>query len=613
MEAGTRAKTRGNDYMRSGQHLEAAGEYTKAIEALGETAILLANRAQAYLSLGRLEEALEDSAKAADLDPMYVKAHHRQGKALEGLKRQEEARKCFERILALDPTNLEAKQGIDRCPPVPTAAPPAIDLSPYMADSQETIQAVLVAAARLRTEGLEHLQAGRYTEAKSCLEGGLKVTMDLTSPQPETVNREKAMLFSALGEAYKGLKDLKLALNYHNTAVRLGKGSEDEAEILFKRGLTYQERAQSDLSRADFTQTLVLKPDFALAAQALARITHQEREETEKIAKQQAADLANLISQATVCKERGNSAFTRHDYDAATIDFSSGLSLIASKEHSQPHFASDPGLKTLKSALYSNRAACSLELNCNTFAIRDCKEVLALDPTSLKALYRLSQAYTNCGQFDLAIAQLEKALEREPGNKAFSKEMEALRKRKEAGEGKGEEKFKRKGGRKVSFKDFAAPGEDPAGFQLSEKKQEDIAEISSSSVPRPVSPPSESKPVPTASTEPPVSLTAFQTHIHSLHNNLPSIAAYLQSLNPTYILDLCGRYPLDIDLLTMLLQALQFVPKDLALVYLEGLAHTDRFALNVKMLSKADKGELAVLVQGMGAEADRLASLYHLS
>ena len=598
--------------MRSGQHLEAAGEYTKAIEGLGETAILLANRAQAYLNLGRLEEALEDSAKAADLDPMYLKAHHRQGKALEGLKRQEEARKCFERILALDPNNLEAKQGLDRCPSVPTAAPPAIDLSPYMADSQETIQAVLGIAAGLRTEGLEHLQAGRFTEAKSCFEAGLKATMDLTSP-PETVNGEKAMLFSALGEAYKGLKDLKSALNYHNSAVRLGKGSGNEAEILFNRGLTYQARAQSDLSRADFTQALVLKPDFPSAAQALARITQQETEETEKIAKQQSADIESLISQATACKERGNSAFTRHDYDLATSEFTSGLSLIASKEHSNPRFASDPGLKSLKSALYSNRAACSLELNCNTFAIRDCKEVLALDPTSLKALYRLSQAYTNCGQFDLAIAQLEKALEREPGNKAFSKEMEALRKRKEAVEGKGEEKFKRKGGRKVSFKDFAAPGEDPSSSLLSEKKQEERAENSSVAVPLPATPPSEAKPVPAASTEPPASLTAFQTHILSLHNNLPSIAAYLQSLDSTYILDLCQRYPLDIDLLTTLLKALQLVPKDLALVYLEGLVHTDRFALNVKMLSKADKGEIAVLVQSMGAEADRLESLYHLS
>lgn len=598
------AKARGNECIRRGDYRRAAEEYTEAMREVGETAILLANRAQAYLSLGRLQEALVDAEKAANLDPMYLKAHHRQGKALEGLQRYEEARKCYQRVLLIDPNNIESKQALAKCPSAPSPASDPADLSPYLSDSEETVQAALVTATGLRTEGWEHLQTGRYAEAKACFEAGLKVTMELTTAQPGIVTLVQAQLFAGLGETYQGLSDFKSALNYHNSAVRLGKGSEVEAEMMLKRGLFYQTSGQSSLSKADFAQALVLKPDFIAAAQALENVNLLEKEEKERVAQQEAAEIAKVLSQALACKERGNSSFTRHDFDTATLEFSRGLSLLTSKES---FFLSHPALKDLKVALHSNRAACSLELNCNTFAIRDCKEALALDPANIKALYRLSQAYANCGQTDLAVSHLEKALAADPGNKTFVKDLEGLRRRAAQVAESGEAAPKRKGRRKVSFKDFGAPGADP---QVG-KETEPEDSLPANSLPAAPFSPS----VPSQSSAQPSSLTAFQTHVLSLRNHLPNIAAYLHSLDSAHILDLCQRSPLDTDLLITLLKALQLLPAALALVYLEGLSCSSRFALNIKMLSKADKREIAALVQSLAVDSDtasRLTSLYHL-
>jgi len=609
------AKARGNECIRRGDYAKAAEEYTEAMETVGETAILLANRAQAYLSLGRLQEALVDAEKAAGFDPMYLKAHHRQGKALEGLLRYEEARKCYKRVLLIDPSNPESKQALDKCPTTPPPSTP-IDLSPYMADSEETIQAVLVCAAGLRAEGLEHLQVQRYTEAKDCLEAGLKATMEVTTAQPGAVALEQARLFAALGETYQGLKDFKSALKYYDTAVRLGKGSESEAEMLLKRGISYQSSGDSALSKGDFAQALLLKPDFLAASQALERVNSLERQAKERKAQEEAAEIAKVLAQAAAFKEKGNSCFTRHDYDTATNEFSSGLALLT-KDHS---FSSNKAIKTLKTALYSNRAACSLELNCNTFAIRDCKEVLALDPANIKALYRLSQAYAHCGQTDLAISHLEKALQADPGNKTFLKEIEELRSRARLAAEQGDGVPKRKGRRKVSFKDFGVPGEDTSPL-IGQRKQEDSSPpAAATSLPTAQSspPPAPFQPSPSllpASTKP-ASLSVFETHILSLHGHLPNIATYLQALDSGHILDLCQRSPLDTEILTTLLRALQLIPTALALVYLEGLSRSARFALNIKMLTKEDKGEIAALVQSLAVDSDtasRLASLYHLS
>ena len=639
MEAGQIAKIRGNDCMRSGDYSQAVEEYTKAVNVAGKTAVLMGNRAQAYLNLGRFNEALDDAMQATSLDPLYIKGYHRQGKALEGLGRFTEAGECYRKIGDFEPGNKEGKEGVERCLRSECQAPAATldlkvsedDLAGYMTDSVSTISSLLSTIKSHREAGLSLLQSEDYSQAQQSFESALQLTTELTPSHPDSVKTEQSLLFSALGDTYKGLKNLKLAIDYHSTAIRLGKNTENEAELYYKRALMYKELGNIEFTKADLTQSLLLKPDFTPATQVLTRILQQEQAEKERLERVKMTEIQNVVTQASSFKDRGNVAFTRRDYDAATQEFSNGLATILSKEHVYPDLSSNTDIKLLKIALFSNRAACSLELNCNTLAIKDCKEVLSIDDRSIKAHYRLAQAYSNCGQFGLAIEQVEKALEVEPGNKTFVKELESLRKKQSAvGEMRaGNELPKRKGQRKVSFKDFAAPGYDASSdtpksedlscqIELNSPQSTDIASPNSANTPVTSSKWTETPQKPDSVDSPiefPSSLTSFQSQIYSLRTDFPRISTYLQSFPASSLISMCQNSPLDVEILLTLLKTLHFLPSELILTYLTAFPTTNRFSLNIKMLTKSDKSELKTLIDGLKLEPEtenRLLSQYNL-
>lgn len=96
------SKEAGNKLLKEGQLEEAITEYGNAIEQCGNAAehakvgaVCYSNRSLALTKLARFDEALADAMEALKLDPAYLKAHHRQSKALEGLGRNEEAKQAL--------------------------------------------------------------------------------------------------------------------------------------------------------------------------------------------------------------------------------------------------------------------------------------------------------------------------------------------------------------------------------------------------------------------------------------------------------------------------------------------------------------------------------------
>ncbi|KAI4990780.1 hypothetical protein ZWY2020_039151 [Hordeum vulgare] len=74
-------KSKGNDFMRSKQHLKAVELYTGAIALSRKNAIYYCNRAAAYTLLNMCNEAVEDCLKSIEIDPNYSKAYSRLGSA----------------------------------------------------------------------------------------------------------------------------------------------------------------------------------------------------------------------------------------------------------------------------------------------------------------------------------------------------------------------------------------------------------------------------------------------------------------------------------------------------------------------------------------------------
>ncbi|KAF8769364.1 hypothetical protein HU200_006886 [Digitaria exilis] len=107
-------KSRGNEFMRSSQHLKAVELYTCAISLNRKNAIYYCNRAAAYTLLNMNNEAIEDCLKSIEIDPNYSKAYSRLGSAYFALGNYQDALyKGYLKAAELDPSNENVRQNIE--------------------------------------------------------------------------------------------------------------------------------------------------------------------------------------------------------------------------------------------------------------------------------------------------------------------------------------------------------------------------------------------------------------------------------------------------------------------------------------------------------------------
>ncbi|MBA0599810.1 hypothetical protein Gorai_006014, partial [Gossypium raimondii] len=124
-------------------------------------------------------------------------------------------------------------------------------------------------------------------------------------------------------------------------------------------------------------------------------------------------------------KEEGNALFKAGKYERALKRYEKAFRFIEydssfSDEEKQQ-------AKMLKVTCNLNNAACKLKLKDYKKAKKLCTEVLELDDRNVKALYRRAQAYMELVDFDLAEADIKKALEIDPDNRDVKLEYRVLK------------------------------------------------------------------------------------------------------------------------------------------------------------------------------------------
>jgi len=110
-------KSKGNECFTKREYAQSAAHYTFALAddhaaSAEDRAVLLANRAAAFLKLGQPEKALKDASKAVDLRPSYAKAHFRKGLALHALQRYKDALPCLGTAHDIEPKNAQINDAI---------------------------------------------------------------------------------------------------------------------------------------------------------------------------------------------------------------------------------------------------------------------------------------------------------------------------------------------------------------------------------------------------------------------------------------------------------------------------------------------------------------------
>ncbi|PUZ62065.1 hypothetical protein GQ55_4G328100 [Panicum hallii var. hallii] len=114
-QAADHHRERGNESFKQKKYHEAAVHYTKAMKMNPKDPKIFSNRAQCYIYLGALPQALEDAEKCIELDPTFLKGYVRKAKVQFLMEDYENAMATYQEGLRCDPNNLEVLDGLRRC------------------------------------------------------------------------------------------------------------------------------------------------------------------------------------------------------------------------------------------------------------------------------------------------------------------------------------------------------------------------------------------------------------------------------------------------------------------------------------------------------------------
>lgn len=108
-------KSQANDFLTAGKYLEAIRLYSEALEYTPTNAIVLSNRAQAFLKVENYGLAIVDADAAIRADPSYAKGFYRRASASFALNKFKSARKDFRQVCKLKPKDRDARAKLAEC------------------------------------------------------------------------------------------------------------------------------------------------------------------------------------------------------------------------------------------------------------------------------------------------------------------------------------------------------------------------------------------------------------------------------------------------------------------------------------------------------------------
>lgn len=108
-------KDDGNKQLQLGHFLEAIKFYSQALEFRPQNAIILSNRALAYIKIENYGLALQDADKAIKNDPAYAKGYYRRASANFALNHYKLARKDLRQVVKLKPKDRDARAKLSDC------------------------------------------------------------------------------------------------------------------------------------------------------------------------------------------------------------------------------------------------------------------------------------------------------------------------------------------------------------------------------------------------------------------------------------------------------------------------------------------------------------------
>jgi len=114
-EESLKLKAEGNEHLVAGHFLDAIRLYSEALRYTPTNAVVLSNRAQAFLKVENYGLAQSDATAAIESDPTYAKAYYRRASAHFALSKYKLARKDFKAVCKLKPKDRDARAKLAEC------------------------------------------------------------------------------------------------------------------------------------------------------------------------------------------------------------------------------------------------------------------------------------------------------------------------------------------------------------------------------------------------------------------------------------------------------------------------------------------------------------------
>ncbi|MBA0749406.1 hypothetical protein Gogos_003340 [Gossypium gossypioides] len=274
----------------------------------------------------------------------------------------------------------------------------------------------------------------------------LHVTLELVSwKSVSDVTKNKKVLKKILkeGEGYERPDDgtivqVKFIGKLEDGKIFVKKGHDDELfefKIDEEQVIDGLDKAVKTMKKGELA-LITIQPEYAFGSsesqQELAVVpanstVYYEVEMVSFVKEKESWDMnaQEKIEAAGKKKEEGNALFKAGKYERALKRYEKAFRFIEydssfSDEEKQQ-------AKLLKVTCNLNNAACKLKLKDYKKAKKLCTEVLELDDRNVKALYRRAQAYMELVDFDLAEADIKKALEIDPDNRDVKLEYRVLK------------------------------------------------------------------------------------------------------------------------------------------------------------------------------------------
>ncbi|XP_029010712.1 FKBP prolyl isomerase 16 [Betta splendens] len=134
-------------------------------------------------------------------------------------------------------------------------------------------------------------------------------------------------------------------------------------------------------------------------------------------------------------RERGNFHFQREEYGQAARAYCMALDVLTTRRRDSGGGveAEDDEVQEYRVKCLNNLATAQLKLEQNEEALQSSRDVLALEPNNVKALFRAGKLLSDKGEFKEAMEVLKMALKLEPATKAIHMELSKLVKRQSGG------------------------------------------------------------------------------------------------------------------------------------------------------------------------------------